>query len=616
MSSAGGEAQASELDGTVIELLLAEKNSARPRIPALQDLSPAERAQTNLVDIDKLNLTIPGDPYGKKYRWAGNVSHLEGRRMSPLMNKIFERLNTITPAENETVQQLQTFLHGVRNQGKKELVAKLEEQTKISPVVIQDDAERLIIRCYIDQKNRWTARLIEIRGVDVQDRDSFETQQSKQFDQQAETCLGEEKVPSSTIKFIIAQWLSAPAGEVKQPSEQSLYELRTKAQENYWMHMNHAERTSVRFLSKLGTPSLREAFGVIEKVWKPAWEKECFHPDYFRQYKLDEIISKQLLPLYGEHIIVATSKNGEVLFASIENLQQRLWGQTSLELQTRFIDMWAHLTPLPDPETKRHQVDNYVRKLHPSLDMAKVDVVGLQKARMCIAHYGTWCTPTDHEGVQLYLTEDSVFSRSRGQGIAQSQFSNLCKRVFAKASKTMQFLLQELDPEYLSDCREIYKALPLENRIHCREDGGEHLTLYALGINPHTMRHADTNGIRKGYAGLLTFGDYEGGNLCLPQLGFKVPYRPGACAILRGDRIQHFVSDYRGGRYLVVGTNHEKVKRHAYRLLGRSVLRDPGGAEELEADWCVNEQGNDEDEEIAYTNEELHGAGVLQDRGP
>ncbi|RYP64948.1 hypothetical protein DL771_008517 [Monosporascus sp. 5C6A] len=584
MSFAGGEAQASALDGTVIEWLLAEKNSARPRIPTLQDLSPAERTQTNLTDIDRLTLTIPGDPYGKKYKWAGN---------GPLMNKIFEQLNAITEAEDETVQRLRAFLRGVHNQDKEELAAKLEEKTKIPSVIIQDDAERLIIRCYIDQK----------------------TLQSKQFDQQAETCLGEEKVPSRTIKFIIAQWLSAPAGEVKQPNEKSMYELRTKAQENYWMHMNQAERTTVRFLSQLDTPSLREAFGVIEKVWRPAWERERFHPDYFRQYKLDGIISKQLLPLYDEDIIIATDKNGEILFASIENLQQRLWGQNSLELQTRFVDMWAHLTPLPHPETKRHPVDNYVRKLHPYLDMAKADVVGLQKARMSIAHYGTWCTPTDHEGIQLYLTEDAVFSRSRGQGIAQSQFSNLCKGVFAKASKTIQFLLQELDPEYLSDCREIYKALPLENKIHCRDDGGEYLTLYALGINPHTMRHADTNDIRNGYAGLLTFGDYEGGNLCLPQLGFKVPYRPGACAILRGDRIQHFVSDYHGERYFVVGTNHEKVKQHAFRLLGRSVLPDPVDAEELEADWCVNDQGNDDDE-ITYTNEELHGAGALQDRSP
>ncbi|RYP58062.1 hypothetical protein DL769_009137 [Monosporascus sp. CRB-8-3] len=530
MSFAGGEAQASELDGTVIELLLSEKNSARPRIQALQDLSPAERAQTNLTDIGKLTLTIPGDPYGKKYKWAGNVSHLEDKRMGPLMNKIFEQLNSTVQTENEAVQRLQAFLHGIRNKDKKELVANLEEETKIPSVVIQNDAERLIIRCYIDQKTRWTARIIEIRDVDAQDKGSFETQQSKQFDQQAETCLGEEKVPSRTIKFIIAQWLSAPAGEVKQPSEKLLYELRTKAQENYWMHMDQAERMAVRFISQLDTPSLREAFGVIEKVWRPAWDKERFHPDYFRQYKLDGIISKQLLPLYDEDIIVATDKNGEVLFASIENLQQRLWGQNSLELQTRFVDMWAHLTPLPHPETKRHPVDNYVRKLHPYLDMAKADVVGLQKARMCMAHYGTWCTPTDHEGIQLYLTEDAVFSRSRGQGIAQSQFSNLCKGVFAKASKTIQFLLQELDPEYLSDCREIYKALPLENKIHCRDDGGEHLTLYALGINPHTMRHADTNDIRNGYAGLLTFGDYGGGNLCLPQLGFKIPYRPGACA--------------------------------------------------------------------------------------
>ncbi|RYP55339.1 hypothetical protein DL768_000094 [Monosporascus sp. mg162] len=182
------------------------KELCKTQHPGIVDLSPAERAQKNLTDIDKLTLTIPGDPYGKKYKRTGNVSHLEDERM---------QLNAIIHTENETVQRLKTFLHEVRNHDKKELAAKLEEQTKIPSDVMQDDAERLIIRCYIDQKTRWAARLTEIRDIDVQDKDSFETQQSKQFDQQAKTCLGEEKVPSCTIKFIIAQWLSAPAGEVK-----------------------------------------------------------------------------------------------------------------------------------------------------------------------------------------------------------------------------------------------------------------------------------------------------------------------------------------------------------------------------------------------------------------
>ena len=127
-----------------------------------------------------------------------------------------------------------------------------------------------------------------------------------------------------------------------------------------------------------------------------------------------------------------------------------------------------------------------------------------------------------------------------------------------------------------------------------------------------------------------------GANLCLPQLGVKVPYLPGACAILRGSGLEHLVQDYSGPRFFVIGTNHESCKRHAMRKLGRlpplpdrgpRVLKRvktdrPDSQTQEEAPvWkddddepidgpCIN-MGADEEADTEWTNERLHGPAVL-----
>ncbi|KAK7965824.1 uncharacterized protein PG986_000101 [Apiospora aurea] len=71
------------------------------------------------------------------------------------------------------------------------------------------------------------------------------------------------------------------------------------------------------------------------------------------------------------------------------------------------------------------------------------------------------------------------------------------------------------------------------------------------------------------FAGLIAVGDYTGGHLCIPDLGIKVPYAPGACTIIRGDKMDHLVTDFSGPRYFVIGTSHEAVKKYALRQMAQ-----------------------------------------------
>jgi hypothetical protein len=93
--------------------------------------------------------------------------------------------------------------------------------------------------------------------------------------------------------------------------------------------------------------------------------------------------------------------------------------------------------------------------------------------------------------------------------------------------------------------------------------------------------------------------------------------------VIRGTGLDHLVSDYSGPRFFIIGTNHESVKRCASRKLGRLPPLQPKPKREWtcesdsEEDYdgvmettCIN-NGGDEDDDIHYTNRELHGAGAL-----
>ena len=231
---------------------------------------------------------------------------------------------------------------------------------------------------------------------------------------------------------------------------------------------------------------------------------------------------------------------------------------------------------------------------------------------------------------------DAAFSRDL--------FREFCRSALGKATTMIRFLVQPLDPEYYTQCVEIVENIGDDDWHKIRTDSEDFLSLFALGVNGYTQRHRDTNDIAGGLAGLCTFGDYEGkgtglkpsasfvdaiqedDHLCVPQLNLKVPYRPGACSVIRGTALYLLVEDYSGPRFFLIGTNHESVKRHVWRKLGRLPPLPPrgqldAGPEDAEAKnedvmgtTCVNERDDDYDN-IQYTNQELHEAGALRPAG-
>jgi hypothetical protein len=121
--------------------------------------------------------------------------------------------------------------------------------------------------------------------------------------------------------------------------------------------------------------------------WQSGRNNGARDPDYFRQYLRDQQAATHVWKTVAEDILVVADKNRQVLFASFDKLGQFLYGKEVVDLITRALDMWSFYAPIPAPETARHVIDNYIRRIHPELDSPKATVEQLPNAKVAVAHY-------------------------------------------------------------------------------------------------------------------------------------------------------------------------------------------------------------------------------------
>jgi hypothetical protein len=63
--------------------------------------------------------------------------------------------------------------------------------------------------------------------------------------------------------------------------------------------------------------------------------------------------------------------------------------------------------------------------------------------------------------------------------------------------------------------------------------------------------HIDWNDNRAIFAYIFAVGDWEGGEFCIPQLGIKIPIRPGQVLAVLARVVAHFSAPVTTGRRIV-----------------------------------------------------------------
>ncbi|RYP74737.1 hypothetical protein DL770_007556 [Monosporascus sp. CRB-9-2] len=117
---------------------------------------------------------------------------------------------------------------------------------------------------------------------------------------------------------------------------------------------------------------------------------------------------------------------------------------------------WAGLALLPQPNTRRHMVDELMRRQHPELDMELATTPQqLEERAMCIVHYGTWAQQghTNPEFVRLTpntrLIMGGTERRSRAE-LLEEVLPHLKVGVLGLSSEVARFLVRHLAPKGVS----------------------------------------------------------------------------------------------------------------------------------------------------------------------
>ncbi|KAK9413547.1 putative Prolyl 4-hydroxylase alpha subunit Fe(2+) 2OG dioxygenase domain-containing protein [Seiridium unicorne] len=596
------DAPESTPESETIESLLGERNSKTQTNP-LQGLTEKERRRKGLVKLRMSSGAIPGDPFGFYQAWAGNVGHSSDKRMVEVMGSIYKDLEHCSIIESHEISLIRRFLTNVTKMDLDDLVYAFA--THGSYRTIKNTAKEKVVTFQLGS-NR--VRLMQAFDLDVKDKHSYAT--SSRAIAAVEMIRDRFDEPPMTInevRYVMLRLLQqdrdvgVPSWKSKGRKVDMYHDLKDAAREEFWLNMTLSDRNlarkRAREISVQGRSAGANCSAETKKLWKQIKNKwasgwcKGLDKDLFYQYFLDQRAAhdEDIWEAVDEDIFIVLDKNRRVVLANIERLTQLLYGTETADILVRCLDLWSHYVPMPIPDTARHVVENHHRRVYSWLDPSRATVETLPNAKMTIAHYGCWASRFDLQGENILRTSDTRLQKIPADDRANVEkiLPGFCTQVLGKVSEIIRFLYEPLDPDMYRECREIYQHLPEDAKIKMTED--DFISLLVVGINGYTQRHRDGGDLKGGFAGLVSLGDYKGGNFCIPALGVKVPYQPGVGLVIRGTELEHLTQDHAGFRAFVVGTIHETCRKHARRKMGLGTAPCP--EKEAEDENYESEEG-------------------------
>ncbi|KAK8025225.1 hypothetical protein PG990_003048 [Apiospora arundinis] len=364
----------------------------------------------------------------------------------------------------------------------RELAKKFSADNNVS--VLRDNTQEIVVEFGMASKR---VRLMQCLDLDITQKTPFEkTQRYKKSKDRMRDLFSEPKMSTEVQQFMVARLIWENGGSLRGAEKGQQTGIDT--------HHKDFKKTSAIFDQK------------------------------------DKIGAEQVWGLVDADVFVVVNAKRRIVFANLEAAAQLLFGPDILREPNRAIDVFSFLVPIRAPEPKRHVVDRYIRRNHPDLDPSAATLDKLVNTKMGVAHYGCWSVPADPNGKCVFRSNDCFFGGTRINHLPRLVFPYLCDSLSAKVTEIIRLLVNNLDPNYHELGKKICENVPRDGYIKTTDE--DFLSLFVLGINAYTQRHRDPSDVHGGFADLFSIGQYTGGNICLPQLGIKVPYAPGACAIV------------------------------------------------------------------------------------
>jgi hypothetical protein len=139
------------------------------------------------------------------------------------------------------------------------------------------------------------------------------------------------------------------------------------------------------------------------------------------------------------------------------------------------------------------------------------------------------------------------------QTLLQTSFRS--SPAISRLSAFISTLYAAIDPKSYRQYRDAYIQMTTDLPVLENLDQGNPMQCFAgyyLVLNLQTLLHRDCLDPRNGWVAMAVFGDYEGGELYLPDLGIRLPYKSGDVVFIRSWALRHCVSPFKGARYVIV----------------------------------------------------------------
>ncbi|KAI0017432.1 hypothetical protein F4780DRAFT_796150 [Xylariomycetidae sp. FL0641] len=567
--------------------------------------------QPPIVQYGKENKNIPGDPTGWKLKDCGNICHWGDAARYGRFPDFSD--SEITPSDTPKVQRIHSFLEDMASNGLTRIRAEGE--------MVEETDDRLIIDSTVEGLRM---RTVQLKDVSCASKESYKkSDRAKKLAAASATRMNDLE-PAQTRdeeNYLMAKRISIgeapprpPTNPTNNTSQLHWYKsMRLDANRAFWLRTSRQERDEVRAAAQ--NPA-DELLPIIEQI---RTQDKTHSKDHFWEYQRDEtaIKSPSLYEHFDQDIVLFVDKDADIVACRFSGLFQLLFA----------------LPPLPIPDTDRHMVDELIRQHHPELDIEKAQCVEeIEQRAQCVVHYGTWAMKGHRNPDDVFLTVDTLLARGRSRKVEADYVSRLLptftKKVLGIGSEVARFLFRSLAPKEYQECCDVFEALPEVLRVPM-STGPTFASLSVLGINSFTARHSDKTDVKFGLASLVPLGQYEGGDICFPQLAAKLTYRRGDGVLFRGAELEHFVGDWTGYRVFLLYTNHQPVRNYAHRRRGRLPPKpnDPWHPDRLRAplalapesepdpeayDPCYAEPLSPDPEALYETD--VHGAGYLGKR--
>jgi hypothetical protein len=287
--------------------------------------------------------------------------------------------------------------------------------------------------------------------------------------------------------------------------------------------------------------------------------QEPDHPTSMAQ-ALEDANDFEELP--ADKSYIAYDKNLKVIVVFYADAFYRAWGPKSGEfiIQTTAenIDKVARFVkPVSKMDDRRHsQHEEWVAE---QANQNFTWATG-PDARSTI-YYSGLSVEQGHPHNKAVIAKDWIGKTSYGGSLMRDLYV-WCGNI----TKTLDSCFAGVDLELRNAYRRAYSTLGQTGDRRASETCTDELFQFrALLVNVLTEPHVDQDDWKGGMAWLTPFGDYRDGHFCVTMLRKKIPFQPGPAIGIRGDKVEHFTTKWRGSnRYCWVFTFHEKVRRRGW----------------------------------------------------